>query len=94
MTNFAVDCVWADWKISQCSVTCGGGTRTNTRSKTVEEKNNGVCIGDPTTQEVCNDQSCPGKIVLYLIYSICYILFYKVVHKSNCSDGTNLLEYT
>ena len=75
MTNFVVDCVWDDWKIGECSVTCGGGTRTNSRSKIMEEKTNGVCIGKPTAQENCNDQICPCKIVLPLIYSIFYIPF-------------------
>lgn len=66
-----MDCEWSDWQTGECSVTCGGGSRTNSRSKTVEEKYNGVCIGEPTAQEGCNDQHCPGKIVLYLIYSTC-----------------------
>ena len=63
---FIVNCEWTDWQIGQCSVTCGGGTRRNTRSKKVEEKNGGMCTGDLTAQEDCNDQSCPGNIYSYL----------------------------
>ena len=53
-----MDCEWSAWKIGECSVTCGGGTRTNTRSKTVEENNYGVCIGEPIAKEDCNNHNC------------------------------------
>ena len=56
-----MDCEWTDWQIGQCSVTCGGGTRTNIRSKKVEEKHGGMCTGNSTVQEECNDQGCPGN---------------------------------
>ena len=70
MTKFIVNCEWSDWQVGECSVTCGGGTRTNTRSKTVEEKNGGSCIGEPKPTEDCNKQNCPGTIVLYLFYPV------------------------
>ncbi len=63
-----VDCKWSDWEIGECSHSCGGGTRTNSRSKIVEEANGGKCPGgefdDPTIMtENCNeDVYCPGKI--------------------------------
>ena len=62
-----MNCEWSDWQVGECSVSCGGGTRTKSRSKSVEEKNGGVCVGDATVQEVCNDKGCPGKITLYFI---------------------------
>ena len=63
-----VDCKWSDWQIGECSQSCGGGIRTNNRSKIVEEANGGKCPGDeydnPTIMtENCNeDVYCPGKI--------------------------------
>lgn len=69
MTKFVVDCQWSDWQIGECSVPCGGGTRTNNRSKIVEEKNEGsACTGEPTEREDCNYQNCPGKLVLYFVF--------------------------
>ena len=70
----AVYCEWSDWQIGQSSVTCGGGNRTNSRTKTVEESNGGVCAGEATVQEACNDQNCPGKINMYPMYFICQSL--------------------
>ena len=59
-----MDCEWGDWKIGECSVTCGRGTRTNNRTKIVQENNGGECIGDATVQADCHDQICPGEKVL------------------------------
>ena len=57
-----VDCQWDLWQTGDCSKSCGGGTRTNIRSKIVEEENGGVCIGNATITESCNeDVFCPGK---------------------------------
>ena len=33
----AIDCEWNDWQIGECSKTCGGGSRTNSRTKEIEE---------------------------------------------------------
>ena len=33
-----VDCEWSEWSIGECSVSCGGGTRIDTRDKVVEEE--------------------------------------------------------
>ena len=63
-----MDCEWSDWRTGQCSVTCGGGNRINTRTKTVEEANGGVCVGEEREEEACNNQNCPGNINLYSIY--------------------------
>ena len=56
-----MDCEWSAWQTGPCSVSCGGGTRTSNRSKTVEENYGGECIGQPIFQEVCNTQNCPSK---------------------------------
>ena len=68
-----VDCQWTAWNVGECSLTCGGGTRINTRSKTVEEENAGVCTGESTAEEDCNSQECPGKIDFYLHFKLHFI---------------------
>ena len=60
-----VDCQWNDWQIGKCSKSCGGGTRTKTRTKKTESSDGGICEGEATMQEACNTQQCPiGKILL------------------------------
>ena len=59
----AIDCQWDEWNVGQCSKTCGGGTRKNTRNKIVYEKNGGTCSDSSPSQmkaEDCNPQPCPG----------------------------------
>ena len=62
-----VQCEWNEWQIGECSQTCGGGTRTDSRTKKTEEANGVICIGDKTKQEVCNAQDCPRKFIKYWI---------------------------
>ena len=54
-----VNCIWNDWQIGECSKTCAGGTRTNTRTKKVQEAHGGTCIGNENVKEICNTQKCP-----------------------------------
>ena len=59
-----VDCEWDDWTIGNCSSSCGGGTRTNTRSKKINAKHGGKECDEPTSiDESCNVQECPGHTV-------------------------------
>ena len=62
----AVDCVWGeygDW--SSCSDTCGGGSRTRTRSEATPASNGGdPCTGSATETETCNANACPGTEIL------------------------------
>ena len=58
--KIAVDCQWGEWKLGECSATCGNGTRTNTRTKLTEEQNGGTCSGSTNETETCNVQNCPG----------------------------------
>ena len=59
----SVDCKWGAWRDpGACSKSCGGGTRSKVRVKLVEEKNGGQCIGKSIAFELCNMNSCPGKI--------------------------------
>ena len=46
--------------IGECSRSCGTGTRTNNRTKLVEEANGGTCSGQPSEIVECNTQPCPG----------------------------------
>ena len=55
-------CAWDDWIMGDCSVTCGGGTRTNTRTSKASAANGGVVCNEETISidEACNVQPCPG----------------------------------
>ena len=56
-----VDCEWGVWKIGQCSVECGTGTRLNTREPIVLAAYGGKeCSGLSNATEICNIQECPG----------------------------------
>ncbi|XP_067656133.1 uncharacterized protein [Haliotis asinina] len=62
-----VDGNWTEWTVATgvCSVSCGGGTRTISRSRTCTNpapSNGGRdCVGSPTDQytESCNTNGCP-----------------------------------
>ena len=46
---------------SECSETCGGGSRTSNRTIKQPALHGGNdCIGDDTQIEACNLESCPG----------------------------------
>ena len=58
--HFLVDCQWNSWgSWKSCSVSCGGGSRTRTRTKSVVAKNGGIdCPGDHQESQDCNTNSC------------------------------------
>ena len=60
---FSVDCVWSGWSDNgACSKTCGGGTKSQIRSKIIVEKNSGSCIGSSKRYGIsCNTNYCPGR---------------------------------
>ena len=58
-----IHCQWNNWVVGACSVTCGTGTRTNTRTKSVVEKDGGTCTGQPIEQEQCKIKECPGILI-------------------------------
>ena len=62
-----VDCEWNEWTVGDCSLTCGGGNLTKTRTPKVDklhgEQN---CTGHAQVTESCNVQECPGKTSQYL----------------------------
>ena len=59
-----MDCVWGAWDDPACSVACGGGTRTLTRTKLINEHLDGSCDGDSEKTEACNTNQCPSKKML------------------------------
>ena len=56
------DCEWNGWVTGTCSKKCGGGTLTKTRTKKVQESNDGNCEGISAVQETCNKQNCVGNM--------------------------------
>ena len=56
-------CAWDDWVIGDCSVSCGGGTRTNFRTSKASAAHGDVECNEETIsiQENCNLHHCPGK---------------------------------
>ena len=57
-----IDCEWSEWQIGECTTTC---TRTNNRTKKVEESSGGKCDGETTLEEPCNTQDCSGKFSIF-----------------------------
>jgi len=60
-----VNCQWGPWTEGECSKTCGGGNRTDTRVKTRPESNGGTCTGESSlSDQECNDEDCPTTTLL------------------------------
>ena len=59
-----VDCEWGDWVVGECSITCGGGTRSNSRERKIDAAFGGrECPGLASITEACNVQECPGSLL-------------------------------
>ena len=69
MTSYLVDCKWSEFgSWSDCSVTCGEGTKSATRKILHIALNGGRdCEGDSTRVNPCNLGECPGKEQLLIM---------------------------
>ena len=58
-----IDCTWNAWgPYSDCSVSCGEGTKTKSRTKSVVESGGGTCSGKSQQDISCFKPACttPG----------------------------------
>ena len=68
--SFLVDCKWGNWTFGECSSSCGGGIRLDTRQELIHATNGGnECTGPSNLTENCNIQECPGKKKFFLCNS-------------------------
>ena len=77
-----VYCQWGSWGSAECSRTCGGGTRTRVRSKTLTEINT-ACSGSPIKVEPCNTAKCQNKYLLQLFHNTILWCNIPKCHKQN-----------
>ena len=70
-----VHCEWDEWQIGECSKTCGGGERTDTRVEKASAEHGGdACKGAYSLTESCNVEECPGKTILTIMFLVRYLL--------------------
>ena len=62
--------VWSNWADAECSVTCGGGSKTQTRTCINGNVGDVGCEGSENQDVSCNDQDCPGN---NLNHTLCFI---------------------
>ena len=63
-----VDCTWNEWEFGECSLTCAGGTRVDTRTILSEAMHGGACDPEGDLRvEVCNTEACPRKSINMLL---------------------------
>ena len=68
ITNFLVNGNWGTWgSYSLCSVTCGDGTKSRTRSCSNPTPFGGGsdCSGSSSQSANCNNGACPGEIKIF-----------------------------
>ena len=66
-----VNCEWNAWEpYSTCSVTCGEGTKTKKRTKSVEESGEGTCAGKNQETISCYKDECTTLGTLILLICI------------------------
>ena len=72
-----VSCVWSDWSSwSSCSVSCGGGSQSATRTVMRQATNGGKeCSGEPKKTQKCGESECPVHCVWseWSTYSSCSV---------------------
>ena len=78
MLTITADCVWNEWELGVCSVTCGGGTRIDKRTKSSEATHGGLeCkeTKEDTRSVACNTKVCPRKHIENMCFG-CLLRFY------------------
>lgn len=82
VTNFLqVNGGWSRWQSqSTCSVTCGGGIKSSTRTCNSPSPANGglFCSGLSTKIEPCNTNSCPGNFWLKQVCRKCLCVVLRI----------------
>ena len=61
-----VDGNWTSWiEWGNCSVTCGDGAKTRSRTCTDPSPANGGsdCVGSPSETDACSTSDCPGTVL-------------------------------
>ena len=79
--SIIVDCQWSSWSQGRCSKGCGGGQRTNSRHKWVNEEYGGTCSGQSNFIDSCNTHPCPGMQNFIITKS--FILINTITEVSN-----------
>ena len=75
--NGTVDCEWDEWEVGECSKSCGGGTRTNSRKPSIDAEHGGEdCSGSSIVSESCNVQECPGTKEILCMKSLFLSIFF------------------
>ena len=72
-----VHCEWNEWVTGECDKSCGGGTRTKTRTEKISAKHEGEqCPGPTSLPNIsCNVQECPGKTMILTVVNYGQIIF-------------------
>ena len=73
MLAYSVDGYWLNWgnwsHIGQCTVSCGGGNRTEIRTRSCKQAQFGgkPCVGkfNETRDQSCNEQPCQRELKDY-----------------------------
>jgi len=63
-------------------MTCGGGSRTQTRTCTnpIPQGSGADCVGSPTNTGSCNLVACPGKcIVMSVLVCVLFTLHFTLI---------------
>jgi len=64
-TDYVMDCEVSDWMDTECTLTCGGGEMTRTRTVLAKPANWGMQCPPLSEKEACNEQGCPVDCVLH-----------------------------
>ena len=95
LVHDAVHCVWNDWVIGDCSVTCGEGVRTNTRTqKEAAQFGGDECEGLASSTESCYDQDCPGIFLLTHSFVVLQSSYFYLPRRSYTIDFVLIYRYT